>query len=89
MRDISTITVREGRELWDSVMPEKFKPFNGVAHKFEANEKAPERVVFMQGLERLGIYFNGHVWADSDLIPLRLDQKKISKYLETKNISIK
>lgn len=87
MRDISTISVEEGAQLWESVMPKAYCPFKGQAYKFKSNEKAPDRVVFQSGVERLGIYLNGHIWADSDLIPIDLDKNKIKDYLHSINIS--
>lgn len=83
MRDVSTITVPEGIALWEAVMPEKYKFINGHACIFEETDKLPKRVVFHSGVERLGIYFTGKVWADSDLIYLELDQKKVSDFLNS------
>ena len=83
MRDISTITVQEGIALWQCVMPQKYKYINGKARIFEKTEELPKRVVFQSGVERLGIYFTGKVWADSGLIPIPLDQGKVSDFLKS------
>ena len=81
MRDISTLTPEEGAGLWDAVMPVGHKPFIGQVYKFDANEDSPERVVFMSGCERLGVYFDGKVWADCDLSPVELNQNEVRRYL--------
>jgi hypothetical protein len=82
MRHISTLSPEEGAGLWDAVMPDfALKPFRGSAYHFKANEKSPERVCFMSGVERLGVYFDGKVWADSDLQKIELDQDKVREYL--------
>jgi len=81
MRHISTLTPKEGAGLWDAVMPVGHKPFIGQAYHFAATSNSPERVVFMSGCERLGVYFDGKVWADCDLIPVELDQNKVREYL--------
>ncbi len=87
MRDISTLSPREGAGLWDAVMPNPaFKPFRGQAYKYAADDDAPERVVFMSGVERLGVRFDGRIWADSDLQPLELDQDKVQGYLASIDI---
>ena len=36
----------------------------------------------MQGVERLGIHFDGHVWADSDLSPLEVDKAAVNNYFK-------
>ena len=82
MRDISTLTPEEGAGLWDAVMPFGVKPFRGEAYHFAATDDTPERVCFMSGVERLGVKFNGRVWADSDLRPLELNQEKVREYLK-------
>ena len=83
MRDISTITIQEGAGLWDAVMVDVVKPFRGNAYHFEAKEHLPERVCFWSGVDRLGIYFSGRVWADCDLTLIDLDQQKVKDYLES------
>ena len=88
MRHISTLTPMEGAGLWEAVMPYGHKPFIGHAIHFEANDTAPERVVFMSGVERLGVRFDGKIWADSDLEPMELDNDKIVEYLKGIGISL-
>lgn len=84
MRDISTLTPNEGAGLWDAVMPPiAGKPFRGNSFHFDADESTPERVCFMSGVERLGVRFDGKVWADSDLQPIELDQDKVRAYLSS------
>lgn len=83
MRHISTLTPKDGAGLWDAVMPIGSKPFSGNSYHFKADEDTPERVCFMFGVERLGVQFDGKVWADSDLIPLELDQSKVREYLDS------
>jgi hypothetical protein len=80
-RKLSDITVQEGAALWDTVMPETCCPFRGHARKYAADKEAPERVCFMQGVERLGIYFDGHIWADPDLSKIEINQQKVAEYL--------
>lgn len=86
MRNLSEITPEEGAGLWNAVMLVGAKPFRGNAYKFSESETdpetEPERVVFCSGVERLGIYFTGKVWADSDLKKIELDQNKVREYLE-------
>ena len=89
MRNISTLTQKEGAGLWDAVMPDWCKkPFIGAALHFKASDTAPERFCFWSGVERLGIHFDGKVWADSDLQPLQLDQEKVRAYLHDIGILI-
>jgi hypothetical protein len=87
MRHISELTPKEGAGLWNAVMPAGAKPFIGNAYHYNADDDTPERVVFMSGVERLGVYFTGKVWADSDLQPVELDQVKVRQYLEGIGIS--
>lgn len=88
MRDISTLTPIEGAELWNAVMPyPAHKPFIGSSHHFKAKVDVPERFVFMSGVERLGVQFDGKVWADSDLEKIDLNQIKIQKYFASIGIS--
>jgi hypothetical protein len=91
MRDISEITVEEGVGLWNDVMPARHIPFDGAGFKFKAKEDLPERVVFAQGVERLGIYFgeSHKIWADSDLIPIKLDTYMVLAYLTSIGIEVK
>ena len=63
------------------------KPFRGSAMHFKADENTPERVCFMSGVERLGVQFDGKIWADSDLQPIELDQDKIRECLSGIGIS--
>lgn len=88
MRDISTITNEEAAELWNAVMSFGVKPFRGNFYPFEGNEKSPARLVLWSGVERLGIYFTGKVWADSDLHLIELDQNKVAEYLESIGIEL-
>ena len=88
MRDISTLSPQEGGGLWDAVMPFVFKPFRGNSYHYNASDTCPERVIFMSGVERLCVQFDGKVWADSDLQPLTLDQEKIRAYLSGIGISL-
>ncbi len=84
MRKISELTKPEGAGLWDVIMPTNCCPFNGIAHKFGASEKAPARFCFMHGVERLGIHFDGYIWADSDLThKIKIDEQKATAYLES------
>lgn len=85
-RDISSITEIEASGLWDAVMPAYAKPFEGGVYRHKATDEAPERMVLMSGVERLGVYFNGKIWADSDMSPIKLDQEKVKEYLQ--NIGI-
>lgn len=89
MRNISTITISEGKGLWDAVMPAKYRPFCGASYKLKKNKTTPGRVIFTQGVERLGVDFDGGIWADSDLVPLALDRRKISAYFDSINIKFK
>lgn len=66
-------------DLWNTVMP--YAPFMGECYHFEQEGLIPERVVLMDGVERLGIYFNGKIWADSDLEPIELNQELLQKWL--------
>lgn len=87
MRDISTLTPFEGAGLWNAIMPPPtYKPFIGSAHKFKATEKAPDRFIFMSGVERLCVQFDGKIWADSDLQKIDLDPAQIQDYLTSINI---
>lgn len=88
MRHISTLTPQEGAGLWDAVMPVGAKPFRGNAYHFKADDDTPERVCFWYGVERLGVYFTGKVWADSDLHAIELDQNKVREYLESIGIAL-
>jgi len=88
MRHISEITKAESAGLWDAVMANNCKkPFMGAAYHFQPTEKLPERVVLMSGVDRLGIYFTGKVWADCDLQRVELDQAKVREYLESIGIT--
>lgn len=87
MRHISTLTAPEGAGLWDAVMPDwAHKPFCGSAYIFSDDGDKPARVCFMSGLERLGVTFNGRVWADSDLQTIELDADKVRAYFTRINI---
>jgi hypothetical protein len=89
MRDISTITPKESAGLWDAVMPEHaLKPFRGNAYHLKATDTAPERICLWSGVDRLGIYFSGRVWADCDLTLIDLDQERVLEYLEGIGIQI-
>lgn len=84
MRDISTITLEEAKGLWNEIMPIGNKPFQGAAYKLLADTEngIPDRVILTSGVERLGIYFTGQIWADSDLHKIELDQEKVRNYLK-------
>lgn len=73
--------------MWNQVMPIGSKPFRGSAIKFDKTDTSPARAVFYSGVERLGIYFDGRVWADSDLQRVELDQTKVQEYLTSIGIS--
>ena len=88
MRNISKITIQEGAELWNIIIPFGAKPFKGNAYRFQESKGTPERLVLMSGVERLCIQFDGKVWADSDLLKIEIDQKKVSEYFKSINISI-
>lgn len=84
IRPLSTLTVEEGVALWNAVMPLERRPFKGAGYAFKGKSNQVERVVFMQGCERLGISFvNRRIWADSDLIPLSLSLNQVNKYLDS------
>ena len=82
MKHISKLTVQESAGLWDIVMPAKYRPFKGTPIRLVANNDTPERFVLMQGVERLGIHFDGHVWADSDLALLGVDKAAVNNYFK-------
>ncbi len=42
----------------------------------------------MSGVERLGVQFDGKVWADSDMQPIELDQDKVREYFSGIGISL-
>lgn len=84
MREINTLTPKEGAELWNLVMPKQYTPFKGVGYRYEETKELPERYIFASGVERLCVRFDGEVWADSDLIPIKLDKEKIQLFFKEK-----
>ena len=87
MKNLSQITETECAGLWDAVMPNAFKPFRGNVYCYLESATAPERIVLRSGVDRLGIYFTGKVWADCDLQPIELDQSKVGQYLSSIGIT--
>lgn len=89
MRQIYELTPKEGGGLWDAIMPTPaHKPFIGSSYRHKASDATPERFVFMSGVERLCVQFDGKIWADSDLQPIELDRQKAVEYLESIGISL-
>ncbi len=82
MKHISKRTKKEGPALWDLIIGIGIKPFAGSAYHFDKTDDTPERVVFMSGVERMCIQFDGKVWADSDLIKIELNQNTITEYFD-------
>ena len=83
LRPLSDISKDELSNLWNIVFN---REFNGVIHKFKANDTgrgsyAAERYVMHSGVERLGVEFDGNIWADSDLSVWRYNKHKITAYL--------
>lgn len=92
MRELHELTYAEGVQLWNLIMPNYATPFNtllGSAYNLPAKEGIPARFLFTQGVERLGIYHSGRVWADSDLEVINLDGDKVREYLNSIGITIK
>lgn len=85
MKHISEISIKQSKSLWAKIMLKKF-PSSGVAYKLKESGDTPARVLLMSGVERLCIQFDGEVWADSDLKPLRLDQEQIKSFFTDNDI---
>lgn len=90
-REISSITPDECAGLWDKIMGSRYK---GIIAKYDAiKDTAPERFILMQDYKRLGIQFDGKVWADffdgEKLNPILLNQLSIKRFLNSANIEYK
>ena len=90
LRPLSDITKDELSTLWSIVFT---REFNGVIHKHKANDTgrgsyAAERYVMSSGVERLGVEFDGNIWADSDLSVWRHNKHKITAYLLSKHFDL-
>lgn len=90
LRPLSDITKDELSTLWSVVFT---REFNGVIHKHKANDTgrgsyAAERYVMSSGVERLGVEFDGNIWADSDLSVWRHNKHKITAYLLSKHFDL-
>jgi hypothetical protein len=90
VRELSELTYQEGVALWNLIMPSYAVPFDtllGSAYNLQSVGDTPNRFMFTQAVERLGIYHTGRVWADSDLEPIKLDGGKIREYLTSIGIT--
>jgi len=82
MRNVSELTTKEGAGLWNACMPKRYCPFNGNSFHHPANDRTPERFCFMYGVERLGVHFDGYIWADCDLTSrIEVDEQSATDYL--------
>lgn len=89
MRQFSEITEAEMVELWELILAPIFGSFTGSIVEYkEDNRGLPRRRVLMQGVERLGVYDDGNVWADSDLEYISYDRRLIFDFFIDKGFYI-
>lgn len=89
LRPASSITEDERKELWRLVFSQgegrrypNMQNFRGRSFRIEETErKSKPRWIMMQGVERLAIEDDGHVWADCDLNYWRFCHAPIVEYL--------
>lgn len=95
LRPISDMTDEERKELWRMIFSEgnhfneSALNYRGRTLWFDKKERNSEpRWVMMQGVERLGIEMNGHVWADCDLQHWKHNQHEVTLWLLGKGFDL-
>jgi len=90
LRPLSDMTEEERADIWDIVFKKIFVPRYSGRTVFIVKSKKKEisRWVMNSGVERLGIEFNGDVWADSDLHKWDFNPHEVTKYLLSKSFDL-
>lgn len=89
LRRLSSMTEEERAELWSLVFGNEHRKFTGRTTWFEKPSLSSDpRWVLLQGVERLGIEMNGHVWADSDLHLFKHNQHEVTRWLLSKGFDL-
>lgn len=92
IRKVSEMKLEEMKELWKVVFNREFGR-NGEVGFYDslAKESKPNdisRWVLWSGVERLGIQFDGKIWADSDLGKWDYNQHEVTRWLLSKHFDL-
>lgn len=87
LRPLSDITEAEHCELFSIVFKREYTRF-ATRLFFKANEQHSDRYVLSAAVERLGVCFDGEIWADSDLQRWKIDYFKVTAYLLSKHFDL-
>ena len=90
IRPISDMTEKERSDIWDIIFQKRFiNKYSGRTVFIEKsdNNKIP-RWVMNSGVERLGIQFDGDIWADSDLRKWDFNTHEITRYLLSRSFDL-
>ncbi len=89
LRPLSDMTEGERKELWDIVFQKRFiSEFKGNTVFINKDNNGIPRWVLSSGVERLGIQFDGRIWADSDLHVWDHNQHEITRWLLNKGFDL-
>ncbi len=93
LRPLSDMTEEERDEFWIFIFRgfnyPSGKKFNGITRFIDKSTTNPvPRWVLMQGVERVGIEWDGHVWADSDLHPWMFNRAEVTLWLLKKSFDL-
>ncbi len=86
-RPLSDITKYEVADMYQLIF-KRPAPISFQLKNYAANETSAERVVSHSGVERVGVEFNGRIWADSDLHPYYFNTHRITAYLLSKHFDL-
>lgn len=87
LRTLDSITDAEKKELWQLIFNRQFHSTGSIQY-FDAHNTTAARCVLMSGCERLGIEFDGHVWADSDLHHFPYNHNEVTRWLLIKQFDL-
>jgi hypothetical protein len=90
LRPLADMTEIEMGDIWDIIFKKRFiQRYAGRTVFIDKSEKNEvPRWVMNSGVERLGIEFDGYIWADSDLHKWDFNPHEVTKYLLSKSFDL-
>jgi hypothetical protein len=87
LRNLKSISIVEMKDLWLLIFKRHFHE-SGNTRLLDKDKPKKARLVMMSGVERLGIEFNGHIWADSDLQREDYNEHEVTRWLLIKGFDL-
>jgi hypothetical protein len=88
LRPLASMTREEMKDIWRIVHGRIFPESGKIVYLDAESRYACKRWCMMSGVDRVGIEFNGTIWADCDLHTHKFNPQIVSHYLLSKHFDL-